>query len=169
MSMDPAEVEFLAEKTMGEIGPFSPSLPVDVPLWMALNLKQRQKCRIQPPEWMDVEALEEVKQKETDDKFFTAMPSNHYMEITQLLMKYAPEDIPRADQIRTLIKDIWDLRNAKLRSSIDVFVRSDVTHAKLNHLTPMEINTARPFLTRALDQMHMLRTNTQTGLKQTQE
>jgi hypothetical protein len=28
-----------------------------VPLWMAINLKQGQKCRIIPPDWMDT-ALE---------------------------------------------------------------------------------------------------------------
>lgn len=38
----------------GDLGPFNPGLPVDVPVWLALNLKQRQKCRIVPPEWMDV-------------------------------------------------------------------------------------------------------------------
>ena len=68
--MDPSEVEFLAEKEMvtiipnfshdevfligGNVGPFNPSLPMKVPLWMAINLKQRQKCRIQPPDWMQV-------------------------------------------------------------------------------------------------------------------
>ena len=36
------------------MGPFSPAIPVEVPLWMAINLKQRQKCHIQPPAWMDV-------------------------------------------------------------------------------------------------------------------
>ena len=43
----------------------------------------------------------------------------------------AAEDIPRADEVKTLIKDIWDMRLAKLRSSIDVFVKSDATHAKV--------------------------------------
>jgi len=38
----------------GDIGPFSAGLPLEVPLWMAINLKQRQKARIRPPEWMDV-------------------------------------------------------------------------------------------------------------------
>ena len=68
--MDPSEVEFLAEKEevtivpnfshdevfliAGNVGPFNPSLPMKVPLWMAINLKQRQKCRIQPPDWMQV-------------------------------------------------------------------------------------------------------------------
>lgn len=38
----------------GDIGPLTPGLPVQVPLWMAVNLKQGQKCRIVPPEWMDI-------------------------------------------------------------------------------------------------------------------
>lgn len=41
----------------GDLGPFNPGLPVDVPVWLALNLKQRQKCRIVPPAWMDVGKL----------------------------------------------------------------------------------------------------------------
>ena len=47
------------------------------------------------------------------------------------LIYSAPDNIPKADEIRTLVKDIWDLRIAKLRSSIDIFVKSDVTHAKV--------------------------------------
>ena len=63
-------MEFLAEKQLvtvvpnfshdevfligGSVGPFNAGLPVEVPLWMAVNLKQRQKCRIQPPDWMDI-------------------------------------------------------------------------------------------------------------------
>lgn len=38
----------------GDIGPLNASLPTEVPLWVAIFLKQRRKCRIQAPEWMDV-------------------------------------------------------------------------------------------------------------------
>uniref|UniRef100_A0A194ALK1 DNA replication complex GINS protein PSF2 n=1 Tax=Pinctada fucata TaxID=50426 RepID=A0A194ALK1_PINFU len=183
--MDPAEVEFIAEKEHvtivpnfaldmlyligGDVGPFNPGLPVKVPLWMAVNLKQGQKCRVIPPDWMDTEKLQEKKQEETDSRFFTPMPSQHYMEVTQLLLKCATDDIPHADEIRTLVKDIWDLRIAKLRSSIDTLLKSDATHAKLNHLTLMELNTVRPFLTKALDQMHVLRSNIYGRIQSTQE
>ena len=56
---------------------------------------------------------------------------NLYTVISVLLSFSAMDDIPRADDIRTLVKDIWDLRIAKLRSSIDPFVKSDMTHAKV--------------------------------------
>lgn len=78
--MDPEEVQFLGEKQLvtiiptfnseaihlitGDFGPFRASLPLRVPLWVAVNLKRQKKCRIQPPDWMDVDKLEEIKQDE---------------------------------------------------------------------------------------------------------
>ena len=44
----------------------------------------------------------------------------------------APQDIPRADEVKTLIKDIWDLRIAKLRSSMNEFIKSDSLYAKVS-------------------------------------
>ncbi|KAI8480336.1 DNA replication complex GINS protein PSF2 [Branchiostoma belcheri] len=183
--MDPSEVEFLAEKEMvhivpnfsldkiyligGDIGPFNPGLPVQIPLWMAINLKQRQKCRIQPPDWMDVEKLQEKKDEEEGSALFMPMLNKHYMEVAQLLLTHATDDIPRADEVRTLIKDIWDIRTAKLRSSVDKFVSDQESHAQLDDLSLMEINTMRQFLTQALDHMHQLRAPPGGATQHTQE
>ncbi|XP_053934480.1 DNA replication complex GINS protein PSF2 isoform X2 [Cuculus canorus] len=144
--MEPAEAEFLAEKELvtivpnfsldrihligGDLGPFNPGLPVEVPVWLAINLKQRQKCRLIPPEWMDVEKLEEIRDQERKEDTFTPMPSPYYMELTKLLLNYASDNIPKADEIRTLVKDTWDTRIAKLRLSADSFVRQQEAHAK---------------------------------------
>jgi len=49
------------------------------------------------------------------------------------------------------------MRIAKLRSSVDAFLKSGGSHAKLDHLTLMEINTVRPFLPHAMDQLFRLR------------
>ncbi|XP_070809054.1 DNA replication complex GINS protein PSF2 [Pituophis catenifer annectens] len=178
--MDAAEVEFLAEREMvtiipnfsldriyligGELGPFNPGLPVEVPLWLALNLKQRQKCRLVPPDWMDVEKLEQMRDQERKEDTFTPMPNPFYMELTKLLLNYAADNIPKADEIRILVKDIWDTRIAKLRVSADSFVRQQEAHARLDNLTLMEINTTGPFLTQALDHMYKLRSNLQPGV-----
>lgn len=83
--MDPDEIEFLGEKEpvsiiptfnndvihliSGDVGPFRASLPVKVPLWMAVNLKKQQKCKIQPPDWMEVEKLEEIKENEKQSRY----------------------------------------------------------------------------------------------------
>ncbi|XP_076756142.1 DNA replication complex GINS protein PSF2-like protein [Xylocopa sonorina] len=167
--MDPSEVEFLGEKELvtivpnfnfdtihlisGSVGPFRAGLPVKVPIWLAVNLKQQQKCRIVNQEWMDADSLNEAKEEEKLSKLFTKMPSNHYIDEAQLLLSIASDDIPNADTIRTAVKDIWDIRMSKLRTSIDSFVKSEGLHAKLDHLTAMEINSVRPLLPHALDQM----------------
>ncbi|XP_049642753.1 DNA replication complex GINS protein PSF2 [Suncus etruscus] len=175
--MDVAEVEFLAEKELvtvipnfsldkiyligGELGPFLPGLPLQVPLWLAVSLKQRQKCRLVPPEWMDVEKLEKVRDLERQEETFSPMPSPHYMELTKLLLNHASDNIPKADEIRTLVKDMWDTRIAKLRVSADSFVRQQEAHAKLDNLTLLEIRSSGAFLTQALDHMYKLRTSLQ--------
>ncbi|KAL4836496.1 hypothetical protein H8958_022021 [Nasalis larvatus] len=125
--MDAAEVEFLAEKELvtiipnfsmdkiyligGDLGPFNPGLPVEVPLWLAINLKQRQKCRLLPPEWMDVEKLEKMRDHERKEETFTPMPSPYYMELTKLLLNHQGRYQKHPD--------IWDggggLRAAVLR------------------------------------------------------
>ncbi|XP_062501460.1 DNA replication complex GINS protein PSF2-like [Corticium candelabrum] len=173
--MDAEEVEFVAEKCVitilpnfsenrvymigGDYGPFNPSLPVDVPLWLAVHLKKRQKCRVRPPDWLAIEPLTEKKREEGASELFTPMPSDHYMEVAMALLNNASDDVQDADQVRTLIKDIWDIRVAKLRKSIDQMIRSQAISAELTNLTLMEINTIRPFLTKALDHLHMLRVN----------
>nr|XP_032836136.1 DNA replication complex GINS protein PSF2 isoform X1 [Petromyzon marinus] len=146
-SMDPAEVEFLAEEETvtiipnfsldkvyligGDLGPFDPGLPVRVPLWLAINLKQRQKCRIQAPEWMSVDRLEQLREEERAAQTFTPMPSPHYMELSKLLLNVAADDVPRADEIRALLRDLWDTRTAKLRLSADGFVSQQASHAQV--------------------------------------
>lgn len=87
--MDPAEVEFLAEKEIievipnfsfesvhlisGTIGPFKAGLPLNVPLWLAVTLRQQQKCRFVPPQWMDVDLLEEVREEEKQSRYYSSV------------------------------------------------------------------------------------------------
>ncbi|XP_032686808.1 probable DNA replication complex GINS protein PSF2 [Odontomachus brunneus] len=167
--MDPSEVEFLGEKRLvniipnfnldviylisGSVGPFRAGLPVKVPIWLAVYLKQKQKCRIINQEWMEVESLNEKKEMERMSKLFTEMPSYHYIDESHILLNMADDDIPDADGIRTAIKDIWDIRMSKLRTSVDAFVKSEGVHARLDHLTAMEINGIRPLLSFTLDQI----------------
>lgn len=48
-----------------------------------------------------------------------------------LALPSASDNIPKADEIRTLVKDMWDTRIAKLRVSADSFVRQQEAHAKV--------------------------------------
>ena len=44
----------------------------------------------------------------------------------------AADDILNADEVRTLIKDIWDLRIAKLRKSTYMMVSQQEVHARVS-------------------------------------
>lgn len=79
------------------------------------------------------------------------MPSEHYMIEAKLILSSAAEDVPKSDEIRTAIKDIWDIRTAKLRTSMDDFIKGESSYAKLDHLTMLEIHSVRPLLTHSLD------------------
>lgn len=83
--MDPDEIEFLGDTDditiiptfnnasmpmiAGEIGPFRAGIPISLPLWIAIHLKQQKKCKIQPPDWMDVNHLEALKEEEKMSKY----------------------------------------------------------------------------------------------------
>ncbi|XP_026489951.1 probable DNA replication complex GINS protein PSF2 [Vanessa tameamea] len=171
--MDPFEIEFIGENRIvsiipnfshdkiflicGEFGPFRAGLPMNVPLWLAVMLKQKQKCRMVPPDWMDIEALETIKEEEKISRFFTKMPHEHYMIEAKLILGVAAEDIPRAAEIKTIIKDIWDIRMSKLRTSMDALMKSGGSYGRLDHLTMMEINSVKPLLPQAMDELHRIK------------
>ena len=71
----------------GDFGPFRPNRKIVVPVWLALNLQQRGRCRIVPPEWMSVERLSEMRREERkDSEVFQPLPF-HYIEIAHLLLR----------------------------------------------------------------------------------
>ncbi|XP_055685596.1 probable DNA replication complex GINS protein PSF2 [Lutzomyia longipalpis] len=171
--MEPSEIEFLSENTIlgcipnftcdaihlisGSIGPFRAGLPVKVPLWLGLHLKKQQRCRFVVPDWMNVDSLEELKEQETRQTNFMKMPCPHYMPVAKLIFSVAAEDIPQSFEIRTLIKDIYDIRSSKFRSFMDTFIRGEEQRIKLDNLTSMEIHTWTPLFPHALDFLSRLK------------
>lgn len=84
--MHPSEIEFLAENETiqiiptfnhashihlicGSFGPFRAGLPLNVPIWVALNLRQKKTCRILAPDWMTVDKLQERLEEEKASKY----------------------------------------------------------------------------------------------------
>lgn len=91
------------------------------------------------------------------------MPNDHYMIVSKNVLGSAIEDIPNADTVKTLIKDIFDIRTAKLRTAIDTYLASEENQAKLDNITMFELHSIRPFMTSAMDVIGKL----ERGLQQT--
>lgn len=81
------------------------------------------------------------------------MPNEHYMVEAKLILGAASDDVPNAAEIKTMIKDIWDIRMSKLRTSTDALMKSGGGYGRLDHLTMMEINSVKPLLPAAMDSL----------------
>ena len=101
MTITPTDNEFFAEETIVTIipsfteekikltfksyGPFTAKKPMEVPLWLAIYLKNRKKCQISIPIYYTEEFLEEKVTKEKQDPSrFQVLPFQ-FFEIFQVL------------------------------------------------------------------------------------
>ncbi|GAA5805049.1 DNA replication complex GINS protein PSF2 [Helicostylum pulchrum] len=167
-SFTPGEIEFFAgdEKIMiipkvkmpkmkfisGDVGPFQPPLPIEVNIWLSLIMKKNNKCSIICPDWLTVENLKKRHEEEEQEREFSILPF-HYMELAQMLLETAADDIPNAEMIRTILKDLRETRQAKSRMGVKIL---DDTWLGMNNLSIMEINEIRPFFSRAYHEMSKL-------------
>ena len=135
--MDFEDCEFLAEDApltilpnfsgealslfTGFVGPFEAGVPLDVPLWLGVYLKRRHKCKIIAPEWMTVDNLNRMVAAETDAPTLTNVPE-YYFETAKIILNKASDDITDADQLMTLVMDLKDRRESKMRTSIQKFI-----------------------------------------------
>ncbi|ORY98883.1 DNA replication complex GINS protein PSF2 [Syncephalastrum racemosum] len=133
-------------------GPFRPPFRTDVPLWLALSLKKNNRCTIVPPEWLNVENLKKVLETEEESDEFAEVPF-YYMEMAHILLRFAVDDIPDAEEIRRLLKDLRETRQSKARAGLRVL---DDAWLGMNNLSLMEVNEIRPFYARAFKEMQRL-------------
>jgi len=171
-----AENEFLAEQSLvtiipgvdqprlefisGAFGPLTGGFPAIVPLWLAITLKKRGKCTIQIPNWMTVEALEERVKLERTEGTLSDLPF-HYMEIAQLLLSSAKEDINSPHRVAVLLQDIENIRMDRIKLGVmgvasTVSKNQSVVFANLNNASAMEILTMKRFFLSSMDTFHKL-------------
>lgn len=120
---------------------------------MACEFKKRQRCRIQAPEFLRIENLEDKIKAEQDidnqDKL-EHMPF-HYMEIASLVLACARDDIPDLARVRSALQTLEEIRSSKLRVSLKAI---GVTHdpLELTGASAMEIHQIKTAMTSALDE-----------------
>ncbi|TKR92688.1 hypothetical protein L596_007293 [Steinernema carpocapsae] len=159
--MDPKQCEFLAENELieitphfnekemhlvcGDVGEFIAGQMIPVPLWLAIQLKKQKKCTIHPPVWFTVDELKKLVDEEKQDAPFTSIPER-FLEITRILFAFAKDDLNDVDQLRTLVQNLWDARDAKMGTSAIRLIQSQENHAQFDNLTQMEIMQSRNVL-----------------------
>ncbi|KAI6130333.1 hypothetical protein EDD16DRAFT_1081779 [Pisolithus croceorrhizus] len=175
-SITPQELEIIASEQLVEIlplitmektafisgayGPLRPPAKCRIPLWMAVNLKVKKKCHIIPPEWLNVEFLQERLSRETSYPEFSQMPFR-FAEIAKAILDAAPDDVQNAEKVRSLLKDLREARQAKSREGL---AKLDHSELSLPNLCSMEINELRPFFIHAMGVLTRLSREEQDGV-----
>ena len=169
-SLSSSEMEFIAEDTLvtitssvdhpifhfisGDFGPLIAGLPCELPLWLAITLRRKGKCTIQPPEWMSVESLERFVVHERTEATFENLPF-HYIEISQLLMIHAKDDFLQIDKISALLRDLENIRMDRARVGLlDIADRvrngNAVLSVGLRNISSAEIQALKPVFVQSL-------------------
>ncbi|KDN39630.1 GINS complex, PSF2 component [Tilletiaria anomala UBC 951] len=168
----PTEIEYLAAESTeidivpslsldrvrllgGIYGPFRPPATCKVPLWLAINLRSKKKCKIVPPEWMSVGDLREAYDQEVRAAPFAKLPQD-YAIIAKVLLETASSDIPDSDQIRGLLKDLREARQAKVISGLSAI---NSAHLEMTNVTSLEICELRAFFTTAFNHLKAIESN----------
>ena len=100
-NMTPAQMEFFSQEmpikilpsvtlkamdlSCGRIPEMRPKITSEVPLWVAMFLRTKQKCRIRIPDMFDIDALERaVEDERKAPQFLRPLPPN-FFELFKLL------------------------------------------------------------------------------------
>ncbi|CBY13798.1 unnamed protein product [Oikopleura dioica] len=164
----PSEIEFIAEDELikvtprfreqrlqmitGNFGPFAPGVPLKIPIWMALNLKNRGLVIVHQPKWMTEEKLKEWLESENADNTNAIAPLHyHYREISRMLLQNCRDNMSDITEIEQLVEDIWNVRISKLKMSCKNVMKTRwqmeiPDHGgvfKIDNFTQMEVNFIR--------------------------
>ncbi|KAF8936598.1 DNA replication protein psf2 [Dissophora ornata] len=137
--LTPLEIEFLAENET-------------IQITASIDIKQDLEL-IGFENHLPLESLQKSLKEEQEQDRFSPLPY-HYMETAQILLENACDDIPSADTVRTLLKDLREARQSKARQGVAAL---GLTYLQMDNISLMEINEIRPFFTKAFYEIQKLK------------
>uniref|UniRef100_A0A7S1R3D5 DNA replication complex GINS protein PSF2 N-terminal domain-containing protein n=1 Tax=Neobodo designis TaxID=312471 RepID=A0A7S1R3D5_NEODS len=105
-------------------GPFYPNYPAQVPLWLALYLRETNACNITPPIELTVEFLEDQLKKESESEEGYDAISTDFFDVARQLLRFAAADIPDATEVHRLVDELESCRANKINRSIGFLTRT---------------------------------------------
>jgi GINS complex subunit 2 len=171
-----SENEYLAENTLitvtsgvdhpvfrfisGYFGPLISGMPCQIPIWLAITLRKKGKCTIQIPDWMKVESLEQRALIERTQSTLGDLPF-HYIEIAQLLLNNARDDINSPDKVAVLLQDLENIRMDRIKQGVmsigdSVNRHESVIYAALHNASALEIFAMKRFFLGSMDVFYWL-------------
>ncbi|RWS11205.1 DNA replication complex GINS protein PSF2-like protein [Dinothrombium tinctorium] len=138
----------------GDFGPFLPSVPVKVPLWLALNLQRQHKCTIVVPQW--IQELQRLQEAQENSDTLIEMPSECWREIMHLFREQC-KSMPN-------YSSLIEKRESILKSSVHALFRHAfeskslfLTDVTLHNVSRGELQLLKSFVQKSFAQFQALR------------
>ncbi|KAL8935210.1 MAG: hypothetical protein Q9216_005538 [Gyalolechia sp. 2 TL-2023] len=177
----------------GSTPPLNPPYRTPLPLWLALLLKRQRRANILPPPWLSPSSLDAILQLETSSPQFSdptplpyapstsiaasppflpsatadvatdALPY-HWLEIGEMLLEGASDDISEPDTVRRLMRDLREVRLAKMRAGIDVL--DGGREIKMTGVGAMEVAEGRAFIGQVVDGLRKIGAGKETSRRE---
>lgn len=96
-----------------------------------------------------------MKKERDHEDSFELLP-RHFVETSKVLLDVASDDLAHPGQIRTLLKDLRESRQAKIRIGLQSDGVMRGTYLQVTNLTAMELCEMRPFLVKMMGMMQSL-------------
>ena len=90
----------------------------------------------------------------TIDAVANALPY-HWFEVSEMLLQAASDDISEPDKVRQLLRDIREVRLAKMRKQVD-HLSGDGEGTRLDGVGAMEVSESRGFISGVVDGLEKL-------------
>lgn len=110
---------------------------------------------------MTAEGLKNAKRLEKEAMILELKPlPSHYMEIAALILRHAAEDIENVNMVRSLLEDLENIRQHKIRQGLqqmaDHHATEPLEYLKMNNACYMELNSIRGILLTSLEHFYKM-------------
>ena len=155
----------------GNFGPFETEIETEVPLWLAIQFKKNEKCKLHKPEWLTADTLERVLAAEKQDSVFQHLPF-HYMEMAQVIMRSFRDEFIEPDKVLAILEDIENVRLDRVRLGIGNIAKETaktkpepINHVGLRNASSMELLVTKKFLLGSLSTFDAFHTTDLSGVQ----
>lgn len=88
----------------------------------------------------------------------------HWLELSQLLLAHASDDIPESEVVRRLLRDLREIRAAKIRAKMEQL--SAGAGVRMNGVGAMELGECRVFASGVVDNLRKINASREVGQRE---
>lgn len=98
----------------------------------------------------------------------TALPY-HWLEVSEMILAHAADDVPASGEVRTLLRDLREVRAAKMRASTAQFEEGVAGVMSLTGVGAIELAESRGFVLGVVEGVRKLGASAEAGRREEEE